>query len=430
MPSEPIIHGMPYFPGRAAGRLHTRPDSLTGQHIALITPGDIRHITGLPAGFLIVEPTPFSHAMITLLGLGIPTVLIEAGQAQALQTGMPVGIDGMTGEIGINAGIPARHAPSPRQRRPGARLNTVDGTRVRLLASVRSAAAARQAAAAGASGIGLVRSEFLSPQDGTIPDADFYRRSFRDLLDAAAPLPVTVRLLDLAADKLPAWLPPTPRLGEPLGLQGVRLYHTRPIQQVIRDQLTALAELADTHSIRLLLPFIVRLEELQCWQTMARRRLPDSVRIGAMAETLAAVLDIPHLLDSADFVAIGCNDLMQAVFSADRDEPVLRHYLDPYAPVLFRLFRQIAASAGERLERIQLCGVLAQIQGVLPVLLGLGYRNFSVDAPFIPHLADTIAGISLSDCEALAADICTARTTQQSLEILQLDSQRHPPYLA
>lgn len=428
MPSEPIIHGMPYFPGRAAGRLHPGPDSLTGQHIALITPGDIGRVTGLPAGFLILDPTPFSHAMITLLGLGIPTVLIEAAQAQALHAGMPIGIDGMTGEIDINAEAPARHASPPR-RRPGGRLNTADGTPVRLLASVRSAAAARQAAEAGASGIGLVRSEFLSPRDGTIPNADFYRCSFRDLLDAAAPLPVTVRLLDLAADKLPAWLPAASRLGEPLGLQGVRLYHDRPIQQVIQDQLTALGELADTHSIRLLLPFIVRLEELQCWQAMAHRRLPDSVRIGAMAETLAAVLDIPHLLDTADFVAIGCNDLMQAVFSADRDEPRLRHYLDPYAPVLFRLFRQIADSAGARLDRIQLCGVLAQIQGVLPVLLGLGYRNFSVDAPFIPYLADTIAGIGLSDCEALAADICAARTTQQSLEILQLDPQRHPPFL-
>lgn len=429
MPFERVIRGMLYFPGAAAGRLQTAPDRLSAQDIALIKPDEIGRISELPAGFIISDAAPFSHTLIGLLGLGVPTVLIEADQTRLLREGMQVSIDGVTGRIDMNSEIPVRPVTPPPRPATGQAFTLADGTEVRLLASVRSAAAASAAVALGARGIGLVRSEFLTPRHDAVPDAAFYRTCFHELLDAASPLPVTIRLLDLAADKLPVWLPPARGLGQSLGLQGVRLYHTRPVEQVIRDQLAALGELADTRTFRLLIPFIVRPEEFVFWQRRVRACLPDRIAIGAMAETLAAVLDIPRLLDCADFVAIGCNDLMQAVFSADRDDPRLHHYLDPYAPVLFRLLRQVAQSSGERLDRIQLCGVLPQIQGVMPVLVGLGYRNFSVDAPFIPYLAEGIAGTGLNACKSLAADICAARTTQETLEILQLPPQRHPPFL-
>lgn len=429
MRHKQVIHGTPYFPGIAAGQLCTTAGKLSTRHIALITPEDISHLPDLPAGFIIIDAAPFSHTLITLLGLGIPTVLIESGQAQELGDAMFVNIDGATGRIDVNDQSTGRPAIAPSSQGPGKAFQTADCVAVNLLASVRSASAARYAATTGAKAIGLVRSEFLSPEDGTRPTTVFYRKCFQELLDAAAPLPVTVRLLDVAADKLPAWLPPAWRLGQPLGLQGVRLYNTQSVKQVVQDQLTVLGELVETHTIRLLIPFIVRLEELQYWQTRVRDYIPEGTPIGAMAETLAAVLDISQLLDSADFVAIGCNDLMQAVYSADRDSAPLRHYLDPYAPVLFRLFQQIADNAGSRLDRVQLCGVLPQIRGVLPVLLGLGYRSFSVDAPFIPHLAEQAAGISVSECEALAADICACRTTQEARATLQLSAQTHPPYL-
>jgi phosphoenolpyruvate-protein kinase (PTS system EI component) len=148
-----------------------------------------------------------------------------------------------------------------------------------------------------------------------------------------------------------------------------------------------------------------------------------------IAETPASVLDIDLLLDTADFVAIGCNDLMQTVFAADRDIAGLRHYLDPYAPVLFRLFRQIAGQAGEALTQVQVCGLLAQIQGVLPVLLGLGYRRFSVDAAFIPHLSSVAASVNRAECQDLARRVCEAQKTRDVLQILQLPMDRHPPFL-
>jgi phosphoenolpyruvate-protein kinase (PTS system EI component) len=211
-------------------------------------------------------------------------------------------------------------------------------------------------------------------------------------------------------------------------MQGVRIYNIESVHEVVEAQLAALAELSNTCSIRVLLPFLARLEEFDYWLNQVRLRLPADVPVGAMAETPAMVLDISHLLDHADFIAIGCNDLMQGLFSADRDQEELRHYLDPYAPLLYRLLRQVAEEAGERLNHIQLCGVLSQMQNVLPVLLGLGYRNFSVDAPFIPFLANVVSTTSRSDCETLATQVTAVNTTQQVLELLQVATNRHLPF--
>ena len=134
-----------------------------------------------------------------------------------------------------------------------------------------------------------------------------------------------------------------------------------------------------------------------------------------MVETPAGVLDLHNWLDMTDFVSIGCNDLMQCLFAADRDRPELRKYLDPYAPLLYRFLAPIAPTTAEQATRIQICGVLPQLPGVLPVLLGLGFRAFSVDAALVPDLAQTIQSTSIIDAEQLAEQVCQARDSQQGL---------------
>ena len=421
------IFGMPYFPGVAEGKLHRGKDG-DGQCIVLITQDEISTLTVLPAGIVVVEAAPFSHTMIGLLGLGVPTVLISEGQAAKLKEGVPLLIDGNNGRITDQLDLVPQDVEYKSSTPAGQAVLMADGESVNLRASVRQPTAARQAVEKGAESIGLVRSEFLVPADDAVPDTTFYQDAFRELCQAASPLTVTYRLLDLAADKIPLWLPQKKALGQVLGVQGVRMFKLAPVDAVIDAQLGALSELANEFNLRVLIPYIVRLEEYAYWLSMIRKRLPDYVPVGTMAETPASVLDIRNLLDCADFVAIGCNDLMQALYAADRDKPELRHYLDPYAPLLYRLFRQIAEQAGNELRNVQLCGVLAQIQGVLPVLVGLGYRTFSVDPPFIPYLANSLAKTTKAKCEKLASNLCVAKTTQEALEILQLPTDRHPPF--
>ena len=113
-------------------------------------------------------------------------------------------------------------------------------------------------------------------------------------------------------------------------------------------------------------------------------------------------------LATADLVGFGLNDLMQSLFGADRDLPAVRAHLDPYAPALYRFLRLTAELAGPDVKRVQLCGVLPQLPGVLPVLLGLGYRTFSVDVAHAPYLAGTVARRSAAADRGLADAVCAA----------------------
>jgi len=195
---------------------------------------------------------------------------------------------------------------------------------------------------------------------------------------------------------------------------------------VLLAQLAVLADLDEAFKLRLLIPYLARLEELHYWLETLDRHLSRSLPTGAMIETPAAALDIGNWLASSDFVAVGCNDLMQCLFAADRDRADVRHYLDPCAPLLFRFFRQMAEAAAGDLQRVQLCGLLPQLPGVLPVLLGLGFRTFSVDAALLPHLAQTLQEQTMSMMQVLADAVCAAKT---SAEVTAITCCVHPPFL-
>jgi phosphoenolpyruvate-protein kinase (PTS system EI component) len=141
-----------------------------------------------------------------------------------------------------------------------------------------------------------------------------------------------------------------------------------------------------------------------------------------MAETPAAALQVSHWLDVADFAGIGCNDLLQCLFGADRDRPELGRYLDPYAPALYRFLREVAMAGGERLGQVQLCGVLPQLPGILPVLLGLGFRVFSVEASQLFWLGQAVIGTSLCDAETLADRVCAMSSSREVRSLLDREA--------
>jgi phosphoenolpyruvate-protein kinase (PTS system EI component) len=230
---------------------------------------------------------------------------------------------------------------------------------------------------------------------------------FRSLCETAAGLPLTIRLFDVAASKRPSWLSLPP--AGVLGRQGVRLYAAEPVQSIYRAQLEAIGSLAAEYELRVLLPYVADLAELQYWSADVGRQLRSPVAVGAMAETPAAALQLREWLEVVEFAAIGCNDLMQCLFGADRDLPELRCYLDPCAPPLYRFLRQVADAAGDHLDAVQLCGVLPQLPGMLPLLLGLGFRAFSVEAALLPWLWQTIASTRAGDARRLAERACRAR---------------------
>jgi phosphoenolpyruvate-protein kinase (PTS system EI component) len=408
---------MPYAPGEAVGFIRRGPTS-DPRTVALITQDQIVALgTSPPAGVILAEGAPLSHAAIRLLALGVPVVIVDTRQAAGLRENARVRLDGGSGTVKYETdGPPPRTAPPP--PRPGAPVMTADGHRVCVRASVGNPDAAGRALRFGAERVGLVRTELLGPEDGSLPDTGFYLATLERLCANAAPLAVNLRLMDTAPDKRPGWMPAGAGAASALGPQGSRLFGTEPIRSVVEAQLDAVNRLAGRHELGLIIPYLTRREELEHWASWVHRRLDAAVPLGAMIETPAAALDLSPWPECADFAAIGCNDLMQCLFAADRDIPALRPYLDPYAPPLYRFLRDLAGRAGERIDRLQLCGVLPQLAGVLPVLAGLGYRAFSVDPPLIPWLAERVAGLSVPACRGLAAAVCEARDTREVLDLL------------
>jgi phosphoenolpyruvate-protein phosphotransferase (PTS system enzyme I) len=412
------LYARPFAPGQACGRLQR---GHRGSGIVVLEQAQVSRVAGEPAGLIVVNAAPFSHCMIRLLGLGVPVVLTEGAQAATLVPGTETWIDGGLGLVVQPAGdrtVSPPPGPAP------AGVHSADGVAIELRATVGDAPGAARARAAGASAIGLVRTEYLGPTGTGAPDAEFYRAAFTRVIEAAGGIPVTLRLLDIAADKRPRWLGLGPGAGSPLGLQGARLYSEGPARRAMEAQLEALARLPEGIAFRLLVPYLTSPEEFAHWRDVIRTTLPRTPPVGAMVETPALALMLGELLDAADFVAIGLNDLMQCLFAADRDLPALRPYLDPHAPALYRLLGRVANDAGERADRIQLCGLLPQLPGILPVLLGLGFRVISAAPSLIPYLALRVQRVRIDQAQVLAGSVCAAHDSETVRRLLA--SMPHP----
>lgn len=398
------VQATPYIPGRAIGRLGFGPRGGPGV-IAVLGWAQIDILQGAPEALIVVDAAPLSHAMIRLFARARPVVCMNQAQAAGLVEGATVLLDGYSGIV--RTAVPGDEGEALSTFEQDEPSHTADGTAVELRASVSNAEGAALARQRRAAAIGLVRAEYLGPGDGRLPEVKFYESALAALCRAADPLAVTVRLGDYGPSKRPAWLEAGDLTG-PLGLQGVRWFDHDLVGAVIAAQVQAVARLAPRWELRLLLPFITLPEECRRWRDWVEQRLPVPVPLGAMAETPAAVLALPELLETMDFVAIGCNDLLQGLFEADRDLPAVRDLLDPYAPAVFRLLRVGAEAAGERCRRIQMCGLLPQLPGLLPILIGLGYRAFAVEPLLLPWLAQQVRRSELETAQALAAGVCAA----------------------
>jgi phosphoenolpyruvate-protein kinase (PTS system EI component) len=404
---------MGFVPGVVRGKLSRTPAT---KGVLLADHKTLQGMSASPAGCVLLDAAPFSHASIGLLSRGIPTVIVGAEEALQLDEGLEVILDGASGRVlpleTDDADLTPLPPPVP------CNLRTLDGELVDIRASVRSVAAVQLARERGVAAIGLVRTEFLLPDAGVMPDRAFYAEAFEAVLEAAYPLPVTFRLLDLAPDKHPGWASALPDTG-PLGLHGSRLYRHPMVRAVVEAQLEALGVLSRRFSVGLLVPNVDTVEQFQHRRASINAALSDrGGSVGAMLETAGAALAVEKFLATADLVGFGLNDLMQSLFGADRDLPAVRAHLDPYAPALYRFMRLTAQLAGPGVSRVQLCGILPQLPGVLTVLLGLGYRTFSVDVAHAPYLARTVATRSSAEDRGLAEAVCAAPSGHAVADLL------------
>ena len=294
---------------------------------------------------------------------------------------------------------------------------------IRIEANVERPAEAEAARHAGAQGIGLFRSEYLvgaRPVDAV--DEDCQYRIYRELLEAMAPLPVTIRTFDLDEEQVLGRGPDDrdggrQASGGPLGMRALRLSLSR--RDVFVTQLRALVRAARHGTLRVLFPFVTTVEELQAARSVLRDVMADvtahdglapAILVGAMIEVPSAALTADLLAEDVDFFSIGTNDLVQYCLAVDRADGRMAALYEPLHPAILRVIRLVVGSARARGRPVSVCGEMATDSASLVLLLGLGVTELSMATGSIPAARQLISRVVLKDLRRAARTALRLRT--------------------
>ena len=388
------------------------------------------------AGIATDAGTRTSHVAILARSLGLPAVVGLRSVTTELTGRERVIIDGSTGMIAINPSDEdvAQYAQRAREEAAAeaelrelvtADAVSLDGVAVTLRANVDLPEDADYAAATGAEGVGLMRTEFLVLGRASMPDEDEQYRAYARVVAAFDGHPVVIRTFDIGGDKLPIGGFPT-EANPFLGWRAIRMCLDQP--DMFRTQLRALLRAAAHGDVRILLPLIVTAEEV-----LAARRLLDeaadeleqrgaefrrTVPLGVMIETPAAAISAETLTDGVSFFSIGTNDLVQYTLAVDRGNANLASRFTPTHPAVLRLIRQTVTIARKHDIEVAVCGEMGSNPLLAFALLGLGVREVSVTPRSVLVVKRMIRSVSISAATEAADAALEARTAAEAEQIL------------
>ena len=368
-----------------------------------VAPADMLQFKGsVFIGFVTDVGGRTSHTAIVARSMDIPAVVGAREASRIIRQDDWVVIDGDSGVVIVNPSPMLLEEYRYRQRQSGVereRLSrrrhtpavTLDGERVELLANIELPGDAGAALAAGAVGVGLFRSEFLfMNRAGELPGEDEQFEAYRSAVRAMNGLPVTIRTVDIGADK------PMDRmsvnelrhehaLNPALGLRAIRWSLSEP--GMFRQQLRAILRASAFGKVRLLIPMVAHVSEVRhTLEALARAkqqldeagRAYTDVEVGAMIEVPAAALVLPVFLKYFDFVSIGTNDLIQYTLAIDRADEAVAHLYDPWHPAVLHLISTTISQARAAGRGVDVCGEMAGDPAFTELLLAMGLRSFSM----------------------------------------------------
>ncbi|MFW6011683.1 MAG: phosphoenolpyruvate--protein phosphotransferase [Desulfosalsimonas sp.] len=261
----------------------------------------------------------------------------------------------------------------------------------------------------GGDGIGLFRTEFLYLSRDYFPEEQELFDQYREVVELMSPLPVTIRSLDINGDKEVSSMP-TPQEANPaLGLRAIRFCLKNP--EIFKTQLRAIMRAAAHGYVRLLLPMISSVEEVnetirlmdEAAEELNKRgdEYKRDIEVGIMIEIPSAAVMADILADLADFFSIGTNDLVQYTLAIDRGNREVSHLYDPMHPAVIRLIRHVVDAGRHRGIKTYMCGEMAADSINLPILLGLGIEELSMAPQSVPEIKNMIRKINVSDARKL-----------------------------
>ncbi len=372
-----------------------------------------------------------SHTAIVARSLGIPAAVgVQHASALIRQDDLII-VDGDHGVVIVDPAPILLEEYSYRQseklleqkklqRLKFSPTQTLCGTKISLLANIELPDDARAAVEAGAVGVGLFRTEFLfMNHKDRLPEEEEQFEAYKRAVDLMSGLPVTIRTIDVGADK------PLDSMGADgyesspnpaLGLRAIRWSLSEP--QMFLTQLRAILRASAFGQVRILVPMLAHAQEID--QTLdlireAKRQLDDAgmaydpgVRVGAMIEIPAAAIAVPLFLKRVDFLSIGTNDLIQYTLAIDRADNAVAHLYDPLHPAVLHLIGFTLREAKRAGMPVSVCGEMAGDPQLTRLLLGMGLTEFSMHPSQLLEVKQEILRANLSTLEKPAADVLAA----------------------
>jgi phosphoenolpyruvate-protein phosphotransferase len=398
-----------------------------------LLPSQAMSLGDLPIAGIVTEiGGATSHAAILARSRGIPAVSGVEGVMADVADGDLVIVDGRDGLVILRPDQEATSAYRKVQReffnlkdrlvanrdRPAL---SADGTRVELLANINNLADAQAAHKVGASGVGLLRTEYLFLTHHDVPGEEEQYEYYRQIVLNSPNQAVTIRTLDLGGDKTVPYLG---RRSEPnpfMGWRSTRIFFENA--KLFVTQIRAILRASRHGHVAMLFPMITTLEELLYVNKLVKetrdnlRRegvaFGEDVKTGVMVEVPAAAICIDALLRETDFISIGSNDLIQYLVAADRDNPKVAHLCEPLNPAIFRVLQTVLAACQRTGTPVTLCGEMAGQPRSVLVLFGMGLRRFSMSPAFIPTVKALLASVTTAQAERFAHHVLQLTTNDE-----------------
>lgn len=402
-----------------------------------LSPSDTAALSGLDVlGFCTAAGGPTAHAAIIARALRLPAVVGAGDGVLALDDGTPVVLDGSAGTLAVAPDETVLAAARARQSRwqeeQEAAIATADepavtsdGHRVEVVANIGGVEDAREAASSGAEGVGLLRTEFLFLERQAPPSEDEQARVYGEIVRALAGHPVIVRTLDIGGDK------PLPYIDVPheanpfLGERGIRLCLARP--HLLRQQVRAILQAAEAGPVRIMFPMVADIDEWRRARDLVEEERAalgaPPVELGIMIEVPSAALMADRFAAEVDFFSVGTNDLTQYTLAMDRMHPTLATHSDGLHPAVLRLIAQTVDAAHAHGKWVGVCGELGADPDAVPILVGLGVDELSVNVPAIASVKAQIRALILEEAQALAEQALACARAEEVRDLVTTEKE-------
>ena len=374
-----------------------------------------------------------SHTAILARSFGIPAVTGIARVTAHIQPGMCVLVDGCAGEVLVNPS-PSEVARFSELKREFDRSATAtaagealpcvtqDGISISLLGNIGLTEEVEHIQEHRLGGVGLFRTEFLFLESHEPPSFQRQLDIYKRVAEALGDRPLVIRTFDLGGDKTPPFLESPDADPHPsLALRGLRFSLAE--RRLFETQLRALVQVAQEHDVRVLFPMVIGRHDL----SRACAALADVIKdlgvprrplLGAMVETPAALFALEEILELADFLAIGTNDLTQYMLALDRDEAELSEECTPWHPLVLRAIRQVIKAAAAKGRPVCVCGEEAGEPGFACLLAGLGARELSLSPGRAALVRQALRGVRCQDAEVFAHKALGCGSPEEVRELL------------